>query len=149
MIFQHTWEKVLSGEKTQTRRLIKPDEAWATDKNDYPLHTIVLSGIRRKYIVGRVYGVQPGRGKKVIAHICIHNIRKEDVRNISDSDVKAEGFWGRIEFLDTWIAMHDKRFLDDFKRLTLVAHARGIEALNSRPSNRYMAWVLTFKLVQP
>lgn len=37
MIFQHTWRLVLSGEKTQTRRVAKPKET-----SNYPMYEPVL-----------------------------------------------------------------------------------------------------------
>ena len=53
MIFQHTWEKVLSGEKTETTRW------W----DGFP------------YKLGRSYAVQPGRGRKSVGRIVIDGIR--------------------------------------------------------------------------
>lgn len=72
MIFAHTWEKVLSGEKTQTRRIVKPGEViigigdakWIENRNkawkntDNVFYTL--------YSTGHTYAVQPGRGKPAI-----------------------------------------------------------------------------------
>jgi hypothetical protein len=40
------------------------------------------------------------------ARIRITGLRREDVRTISDDDVKAEGFGSRDEFMQTWEMMH-------------------------------------------
>jgi hypothetical protein len=145
MIFQHTWEKVLSGEKTQTRRIVKPKPEWMrigeqyvydeldsgfqyVNENDevvetpkivtvYYTHGGWLNGDvavepdfyeRTKWEVGKEYAVQPGRGKAAVGRIQITNIRHEDVRYISDADVRAEGFSSDYSFLLTWTKMHDK-----------------------------------------
>lgn len=70
MIFMHTWEKVLSGEKTQTRRIVKPKEVRSefitdTDLNWRPcvLHHV---GGNAKWYAGNTYAVQPGRGESAI-----------------------------------------------------------------------------------
>jgi len=68
MIFSQTWEKVLSGEKTQTRRLR-----------------------RGPYKVGHVYAVQPGRGKRAVGHIKIKRIWREGIYRIAPEDIAAEG----------------------------------------------------------
>ena len=74
MIFQHTWERVLSGDKTQTRRIVKWDESLVRP----PL--TVITPDRAKYQVGKTYAVQPARTKKGIARIQITGIRHEDAR---------------------------------------------------------------------
>lgn len=173
MIFQHTWEKVLSGEKTQTRQLSAPyaDGFSIAGKEMIGFPNGVLSVMHGdksdekwnvKYQVGKAYSVQPGRGKKAIARIEITDIHYEDVREISDEDVKAEGFDSTTQFLETWTQMHDVPALGylnadmgfgSYRSLESGIPLYGYEAwqgyLNTRPANRYMAWALTFKLVQP
>lgn len=119
MIFQHTWQRVLDGTKTQTRRPCKPGEFYepADAANGYP------EGVFRwkrndtdewlersvpKYIVGKDYAVQPGRGQKAVGRIRITGIRRENVRKISDDDARAEGFASRNAFLYLWQLMHDE-----------------------------------------
>lgn len=126
MIFSHTWEKVLSGEKTQTRRLKKPGQK------------------RSVYKVGQTYAVQPGRGKKAVARIRITDIWEEDVRRISEKDVLAEGFLERRDFLGVWCKMHDTKWADSYNTMDLDEFAK---ALLARPVDRYLAWVLEFQLV--
>lgn len=60
MLFQHTWRKVLTGEKSQTRRLVKPDQMMF----DRSLPTAVFMATGRSrivYEVGKTYAVQPSR----------------------------------------------------------------------------------------
>ena len=70
--------KVADGTKTQTRR-----------------HKL-------RYETGKDYAVQPGRGKHAICRVRITDVRQERLLDISDGDVKAEGFDGREAFLDRW-----------------------------------------------
>lgn len=120
MIFQHTHEAVMNGTKTQTRRLVKPDHNWLTPSledsetvlavwnetlDDYiPTHGPNI------YAVGQTKAVQPGRGKSAVGRIRITAIRREDVRQISDSDVTAEGFASREDFLRLWEQMHGPHY---------------------------------------
>lgn len=120
MIFFHTADKVLSGEKTQTRRL------------------------KGNYAVGKTYSVQPGRGKKAVARIRITLIRREDVRWICYNDVLAEGFESSREFLALWVKLHDRTFRED-PQLSDPAFLMG---LLDRPEELYLAWVLHFELVK-
>lgn len=101
MIFAHTLHQVICGEKRQTRRVIKNDEAFDSDNL-----AIVKSNSRVMYKVGKSYSVQPNRGKKAVARILITDIRKEQVGSISDADAVDEGFQSRDEFLNTWHSIH-------------------------------------------
>lgn len=51
------------------------------------------------------YGFTPLR-------VRITNIRRQDVRRISDEDVKAEGFSTPLDFLSTWCQMHGTEHYD-------------------------------------
>jgi hypothetical protein len=147
MIFQHTWQKVLSGEKTQTRRIVKPGQY---QRRDFDLpgapivqvaHTkngVVGTGTPVVYNVGSTYAVQPARTAKAIARIRILSIRREDVRDISADDAFREGYGGIVDFLRVWTSMHDKSAVE-FPNLRY---------LYDRPAEHYQAWVLTFELVK-
>lgn len=155
--------KVLRGEKTETRRIVKEgqrllDSSSGMAKGVY--HTTVygyyaLDGMgQRTYFnghkdrtvwqVGRDYPVQPGRGKKTLlwrpddlgyngvsiwegeqheelfnwgwrkGYLTVDDLWREDVRNISEASVKAEGFDKRYEFLLIWMSMHDKAGFKDY-----------------------------------
>lgn len=160
MIFQHTWEKVISGEKTQTRRIVKPKEfsnEWGLGgENDETINEVLMPRTkvdkygmtlpRNVYLLGKTYAVQPGRGKKQIARIRLKCIRLEDVREISDEDVKAEGFKSKTAFWSVWCKMHDKDTWDSQYELIRPDFVKGYIA--HRPTEQYQAWVLTFEVVK-
>ena len=99
MIFQYTWQAVLDGRKTQTRRVVKDGEyrkrGW-----------VYTPAGHLKWRVGKTYAVQPARTRKAIARIEIAGIRRERAYAISDADAIAEGFASRSEFLALWEQMH-------------------------------------------
>jgi hypothetical protein len=100
MIFQATLDKVLSGEKTQTRRVVKSGEdiypenrSWRGNGEYYTQPTEVYNFLtnRVKYQVGKTYAIQPGRGKKAVGRIRITAIRRENLQDITEEDARAEG----------------------------------------------------------
>jgi len=162
MIFQFTVDKVLSGEKTQTRRIYKLNKHYPSFSNDTYWAVFGVQGAPPIYEVGHTYAVQPGRGKPAVARIQITEIRREDVRCISDEDVKAEGFETTAEFLEVWTQMHDVSafgylncdmgfggYHSQELDIPLYGYEAWKEYLTTRPTERYTAWALTFKLVQP
>ena len=134
MLFQYTWRLVVDGTKTQTRRIKKKDEHFE-DGRVFTFDTYSFKE-RTRWEVGKTYAVQPARGKSAIGRIRITGIREQDVREISDADVRAEGFAAKADFLKTWTQMHDK------PAFYLMAD------LQNRPAERYQAWVLEFQLVR-
>lgn len=86
MIFSVDMVRLIhEGRKTQTRR---------------PAHG------ECRYKPGRVYAVQPGRGKPATAHITIRDVRLERLGDITLRDAKREGFRTRDLFRDKWIELH-------------------------------------------
>lgn len=172
MIFQHTWQKVLDGSKTQTRRLVKPFDWVGLRESGEAVYTIQD---RIRWEVGKTYAVQPFRTAKSIARIRILSIRQQDVRYISVEDAYAEGFRpgssGRVPteaicgFLDTWCRMHDPAFVFWFEyriadwmwhtnrrqmqqgTIEVGSWQSVLEAMKQRPAERYTAWVLSFELI--
>lgn len=148
MIFQHTYKKVLDGIKTQTRRLIKNGQKMIMVERPSGIHEAIYvqSGSHRlMYRKGNTYAVQPGRTQRAVGRIRITGIRCEDVRNISDGDVKAEGFASYEHFIQTWCYMHDpaaNKEADKLKGVHICDVAR------TRPAERYQSWALTFELVE-
>lgn len=142
MQFTHTIDNVMSGEKTATRRIVKPTDIYIKHIDTGDIVAVLRNG-RQIYTVGKCYSAQPGRGCKGVATIKILGIRREDVREISDADVIAEGFGvhadGRVnrgEFFRTWCQMHD------FQTPSCAP-----SILRTRPAERYQAWVIEFELV--
>jgi hypothetical protein len=154
MIFQHTWDKVMSGVKTQTRRLAKPGDRLRTVENPfggYIVQAVLSASGKPRYQVGQTYAVQPGRGQKGLARIRITNIRREDVRQISAQDAKAEGFESPLDFLRLWVNLHDPSITLSFQARAKDAKHSGnaqavIDLLASRSAVDYDAWALTFQL---
>ena len=148
MIFQHTVDKVLDGTKTQTRRIVKATHGECYLYDDYtgePLGILAVgTGKSWLYACGKTYAVQPGRGKHAVGRIRITGLRREDVREISDDDVKAEGFSSYRDFMWTWISMHDKSHAAMIERGELNTDY----GVKHRPADRYDAWVIEFELVK-
>lgn len=157
-------EKIVRGEKFQTRRPVKDGEVL-----DMPLPGLkrVMQNGRIKYGTGRDYAVVPGRGKPGVCwqpelqvwretgpdnrcddeskmlRICVLDIRREDVRLISLEDAKAEGFENRIGFWETWCGFYDPS--------VAVNIGTAFEAqvlLRRRPDELYQAWAYTFGVVK-
>lgn len=153
MIFQHTWQKILSGEKTQTRRIVKDGDAlsWVKQMAGYcvalPIQKpIIARDGRYLYQVGKTYAVQPARGQKAIARIRITSIKQGDVRHISHADVLSEGFSSKREFLTVWFQMHDPYMLPLAD--AIFASGEAMRTFRDRPAELYNAWVLGFELVK-
>lgn len=104
MIFRQ-WEKVLSKDKTQTRRLRRPLHTTIPPHKDSV--AVVRTGYhyggkqrsRTLWVVGKDYAVQPPgepgskkRGEKSVGRIRITGIHTEPLQNISDEDLIKEGF---------------------------------------------------------
>lgn len=90
-------KKVLSGEKTVTRRRL-------VHRDGKPI----------RYHEGRQYAVQPGRGRKHVGHLCVIQVTEEKLRETSQAEANAEGFVKRTTWDDTalwqfmmyWMSLH-------------------------------------------
>ena len=143
MIFKsELCDKVLSGEKTQTRRLKRENEYLTHGSFGQPDCVSRRSETTldtRKWVVGRTYAVQPGRGKKAVGRIKLLVIREESLQDISGADAIAEG-WPR-----------DREF---FPRMNtaikaLIWFRNRWNSINKKPGTRWgdnpAVWVLTFR----
>lgn len=80
--------KIARGEKTQTRRPVKPGEKHC------------------RYREGRDYAVQPGRGKPSSLRILILAVEGQALGDLTYRDARAEGFKTRDEFQAYWRALY-------------------------------------------
>ncbi len=107
MIFRHTWIKILSGQKTQTRRLVRDsDRLWSVEHEGRELEKVLWRGERVKWRTGRSYAVQPDRGKKAVARIRLLDIRYQFLAHVSEEEAQAEGFSSLAEFIEIWVKIH-------------------------------------------
>jgi len=144
---QYSIDKIFAGQKTQTRRIVKPGDTF-----DGGL--IVHHNGRIKYQVEQTYAICPGRGKPQIARFRLLSIRREDVRQISYADALAEGFDSEEAFLNVWVRMHDTPMMG--YPLVLGVNQFNAYKVNtdfwyeilSRPAERYDAWALKFELIK-
>src|SRR5438128_7401577 len=102
MIFMYSLQAILDGTKTQTRRIVRDGQDWASDPYDQPIKSVVLRDtlfdkLSVVYRVGQIRAVQPGRNKHSVARIKILRLRQEDARRISLNDAKAEGYNDPLE----------------------------------------------------
>lgn len=88
-------KKVLSGEKTATRRRL-------VHRDGRPI----------RYHEGRQYAVQPGRGQLHVGHVCVIEVAEEKLSEISQEQACAEGFVkekdasARWQFMLYWMKLH-------------------------------------------
>ena len=143
MLFQFTFGKVLSGDKTMTRRVVRNGERLSDDG----LAVLYPNG-RVKWKVGRTYAVQPARGKNAVGRIRITTIRQEQLRDITDHDIECEGIAKRTfpvkEALTTLYGEPLQNFVTyDWRFAELW------DAINRKPGMRWvdnsLVWVLTFE----
>lgn len=88
--------KVMSGEKTVTRRVL-------SDNRRSPWWRECCS-----LEVGRDYAVCPGRGKPAIGRVRVLSARLTLLWNIDDEDARREGFVDRDEFLNAWFDINGR-----------------------------------------
>lgn len=117
MIFSQTHEQVLSRDKTQTRRPLKPGDELRRSEGDVPyIYNTIMKRVR--YCAGRDYAVQPGRSEFGLGKIRINDIRIESLLDITADDVEAEGIMAEANgspifaylkgFIQTWGKLYAK-----------------------------------------
>lgn len=96
MLFQHTWQSVVSGQKTQIRRLVQEGDRADFEDNDpsRPINQVVRTadaGVPKVlYQVGKTYSVQPGIAKRTVGQIRLTAIRRERLHDLSEADALQE-----------------------------------------------------------
>jgi hypothetical protein len=124
MLFQYTWKFVVSGQKTQSRRLVHAGDQAAFEENDpnRPIAQVIRTadaGVPKVlYQVGKIYSVQPGIAKKTVGNIRLKTIRREMLQTITEADAMQEipvksqepglsdGQWALKAFQETWDLMY-------------------------------------------
>jgi len=131
-------DKILRGEKTQTRRVVKEG-----DKAELWVGRVLHNG-RLKWELDGDYAVQPGRGKHSVARIKLLDIRREPVQHITADDARAEGIT-----LDISDGDYSKLLLDTW---ALEAFESLWDSINTAKGKRWAdnpaVWVLQFELVK-
>lgn len=89
-------EKILAGEKTQTRRFTAPN----------PRSPWYEGGCALK--VGSDYALCPGRGKHQVARIRVTEVRRELTDDVGELEARAEGFLSLQAFMEYWERLHGK-----------------------------------------
>ncbi len=115
MIFQHTHDWIFTTSpatgqpKTHTRRIVKRGQKLVQhiDENGLDLPVVISAAGVRLHYGGQEVAAQPGRTMKGDGKIRILDIQQQDVRNITNNDARAEGFYHSLDFLITWCGMHD------------------------------------------
>ena len=99
-------EKILAGEKTETRRLMSdnPRSPWSSE--------------RCMYRAGQRYSVQPGRGQRSVAQVEATAVLRGQLRTVTNDSAQAEGFFNLAEFRDYWTEMHGH--FDPFAKVWVV-----------------------------
>lgn len=143
MIFQHTWQAIVDGNKTMTRRVVKPGEKllFSDDTNQFYM---VTSEGRVRWATRRSYAVQPGRGKPAIARIRIVTICQEPLQAISEADAVAEG-WPYRDTRGDFLGVKYGYLL-----APIPWYAHVWDSINRKPGTRWAdnpsVWVLTFEV---
>ncbi|HEY5901534.1 MAG TPA: ASCH domain-containing protein [Anaerolineales bacterium] len=113
-------EKILRGEKTQTRRLVGERDFCLPGLHLAEIKSVVIEDGYRdnrhriKWQVGQTYAICPGRGKQAVGRIQITAIRRERLQEITSDDCWAEGvrlggsmiISYRILFEDLWQSLY-------------------------------------------
>ena len=89
MIFRPELAKqIRAGRKTQVRR--------------------VKTAATCRYVAGKSYAVQPGRGRESICRITVTDVRQEPLGAIGLRDARREGFVTTQDFFDHWEAQYGR-----------------------------------------
>lgn len=167
MIFKQIAD-IRSGAKTQTRRIVKPNEVSTLVRDDPENETIhsvytcnntdtMVRYCKTKWVVGKDYAVIPKRGQPAIKDIRIRitGIRREPVQAISYHDALAEGIHRNSLLPDLPHTLAYSYTVGDqvFAFETPQAAYRALwDSINNRPGIRWednpQVWVLTFEVVK-
>jgi len=166
-------EKILLGEKTQCRCLVKEGEKFYLEEftlTASPLTTVINMNGGVKWQVGKDYSVQAKRGGKGLWYcpkckiygeqirevygMCEHNceaklrvkvksIRKERILDISEADAKKEGYKNCINFVENFAGLNAKHLPKEIKNLNGMIYP----SLKKLELWNPFVWVLEFSIM--
>ena len=163
MIFKQV-EEILSGKKTQTRRIAKPGEGYFTWRNEGdPSNSLVTNTSGTvKWEVGRTYAIVPGRGKPAVWWHDVGGLRYyEEPVYSGEYDLKAyymQNHWQPLRICITAIRQEPLQSITEAD-----ARAEGVnnieeyralwERINgktkgARWEDNPTVWMITFELVR-
>lgn len=118
MLFEHTWKYVVSGQKTQNRRLVQEGDYAEMDEAGQSIRKVIRTadaGVPKPlYEVGKTYSVQPGLAKKTVGNIRLTGIRRERLQDLTEAEILKElpitsmeegisdAQWALRTFMATW-----------------------------------------------
>jgi len=131
MIFQHTWQRVIQGQKTQTRRLVKTgDQGWiyGLGFNGKPItYSAIIRNIPKERVICQIdktYAVQPGRGKPALMVHWNHPCHGIDIWQAGLGELAAAAAQGYQEARIRIIEIR-REFLQDITEADAIAE--GVE----------------------
>lgn len=143
MLFIHTFDFVMSGEKTQTRRRVEESDTMATHGGE--IVTVYRNG-RRIYSVGDTLAVQRGRGKAAEGRIRLTAIRRQRVQEIAHDDAVAEcSLKVPIDFTINGEKVIGHVFDPCYAFAVIWNHIHGKDAWKRNDE----VWALSFEVVKP
>lgn len=157
--------KIPTGEKTQTRRIVKDGEFIDTyEHRDKTVKVVYLPNGHVKWMTGKFYAIQTGRGQKAIGRFRLLDIRRQRVGDISETDAIAEGVdrncpgdwqscpacWSKGKCQAEGEYIHYLRELDTVPAYSAVESFASLwNSINTAPGQRWQdnpkVWVLTFE----
>lgn len=128
---------ITAGRKTVTRRPVRGDEPC-------------------RYVAGKTYAVQPGRGRPAILRIAITSVEVGVAGDVTFDEARAEGFRTTDDFKAYWVGLHDAAWIRRQVALldaeTDLADADKVATLAERLPVRFDArhasrpvWVIRFQ----
>lgn len=166
--FQHTLRQLLTGAKTETSRIVKPDERWVNGDVGIPYKggvycfngAAVIAALKpgARFVKGKDYAIVPARGVKSVGRFRVEAIWRQDVRTLTPEQTKAEGFLNYAAFMVVWCKMHDPTFKMDYDpqgdwriqllgKGTVVTALEWLKILQLRPDAFYQAWRMTISVL--
>lgn len=114
MIFMHTFDAVMDGSKTRTRRPWR--DHWIIQERDGRIHRLIYTNIRGEviaYEIGQLRSVQRGRGKLgegFVEIVALNHLEQAGI--ITPQEALEEGYSSPEAFRKVWEMMHGKGSLE-------------------------------------